>query len=144
EPVAARLVSWLMNTSAHPLQSRYVAQRRNGDLAAAAETLKTVLANDARADWAYNELVELLYTSGRRGDAEAVARTALRVTPANAQAHNLFGTILSELNDLPSGEWHFRRALELGGQQPVFLTNLALNLMQQGRTDAAEESFAAA
>lgn len=133
-----------MNTSAHPLQSRYVAQRRSGDLAAAGETLKAVLASDASADWAYNELIELLYTSGRRSDAEAVARTALRVNPGNAQAHNLFGTILSELNDLPSGEWHFRRALQLGGEQPAFLTNLALNLMQQGRTDAAEEFFAAA
>ena len=31
-----------------------------GDLAAAAETLKSVLKSDPRADWAYNELIELL------------------------------------------------------------------------------------
>lgn len=133
-----------MNTSAHPLQSRYVAQRRSGNLGAAAETLKTVLAADAHADWAYNELVELLFTTGRRGDAEALARTALRVNPRNAQAHNLFGTILSELNDLPSGEWHFRRAIELGGEQAPFIANLALNLMRQGRTGLAEQYFAQA
>ena len=88
------------------------AKRREGDLAAAAETLKTVLKGDPRADWAYNELIELLYAMGRHADAQTLARTALRVNPLNAQAHNLFGTILSQLNDLPAGEWHFRRALE--------------------------------
>jgi Tfp pilus assembly protein PilF len=133
-----------MNTSAHPLQAAYLAQRRSGDLNAAAATLQKVLGADPRADWAYNEFIELLVALGRRGDAEKLARTALRVNPHNAQAHNLFGTLLSELNDLPSGEWHFRRAIELGGGEPRLLTNLALNLMQQGRTDAAEEFFAAA
>ena len=94
----------------------YLEQRRGGRIAQAAETLQRVLKSDPRADWAYNELVELLYTTGRRADAETLARTALRVNPKNAQAHNLFGTILSEQNDLPSGEWHFRRAIELGGE----------------------------
>jgi Flp pilus assembly protein TadD len=133
-----------MNTPVHPLQSTYLAQRRSGDVNAAAATLQKVLSADPRADWAYNEFIELLFTTGRRNDAQTLARTALRVNPHNAQAHNLFGTILSELNDLPSGEWHFRRAIELAGDKSAFLTNLALNLMQQGRTDAAEECFAAA
>jgi Flp pilus assembly protein TadD len=133
-----------MNTPAHPLQAAYLAQRRGGDFNAAAATLQKILSADPRADWAYNEFIELLFSTGRRSDAETLARTALRVNPHNAQAHNLFGTILSELNDLPSGEWHFRRALELGGEKAVFLANLALNLMQQGRTDAAEACFAKA
>lgn len=133
-----------MSTPAHPLHSRYVEQRRKGELAAAAETLKTVLQGAPRADWAYNELTELLYTMRRYADAQTLARTALRVNPLNAQAHNLFGTILSQLNDLPPGEWHFRRAIELGGEQAPFLANLALNLLQQGRTDEAETSFARA
>jgi tetratricopeptide (TPR) repeat protein len=131
-----------MSPPTHPLQSRYFEQRTRGELAAAAETLKTVLKGDPRADWAYNELTELLYTMGRHADAQTLARTALRVNPLNAQAHDLFGTILSQLNDLPAGEWHFRRALELGGAQAPFLANLALNLMQQGRTDESETCFA--
>jgi tetratricopeptide (TPR) repeat protein len=89
-------------------------------------------------------MIELLSTSGRRAAAETVARTALQVNPLNAQAHNHFGTLLSELNDLPSGEWHFRRAIALGGEQPRFLANLGLNLMQQGRTADAEVYFARA
>lgn len=120
-----------MGTPTHPLQAR-------------AEALKTVLQGDPRADWAYNELIELLYKIGRHDDAQTLARAALRVNPRNAQAHNLFGTILSQLNDLPPGEWHFRRAIELGGEQAAFLANLALNLLQQGRTDEAETTFARA
>ena len=134
------------------LRDRYLVQRRNGDPDAAGETLKSVLQADPHADWAYNEMIELLIASGRGADAETVARTALRMNPLNAQAHNHFGTLLSELNDLPSGEWHFRRALALlpasgttrSGDQPSFLANLALNLMQQGRTAEAEVYFARA
>lgn len=133
-----------MNAPLHPLQATYAAQRRAGQLAAAADTLKAVLKADPRADWAYNELTELLHTMGRKGDAETLARMALRVNPLNAHAHALFGTLLSEMNDLPSGEQHFRRALALGGDDARVLANLALNLMQQGRAAEAEEFFAKA
>jgi Flp pilus assembly protein TadD len=124
------------------LELRYLAQQQRGDIGKAVETLQAVIAIDDTADWAFNDLTSLLHTHGRREDAERVARAALRANPANAQAHFHLGTFLSELNDLPSGEWHFRRALELAGKQGPILTNLALNLMQQGRTDEAEKYFA--
>lgn len=133
-----------MNAPLHPLHATYAAQRRAGQLLAAAETLKTVLKGDPRADWAYNELIELLHAMGRKADADTLARAALRVNPLNARAHALFATLLSELNDLPSGEQHFRRALELGTEDAGVLANLALNLMQQGRTSEADELFARA
>jgi tetratricopeptide (TPR) repeat protein len=128
----------------HPVWPQYQTLRREGNLLAAAETLKSLLTREPRTDWAYNELTELLLIMRRHGDADTLARTALRVNPLNAQAHNLFGTVLSEQNDLPAGEWHFRRALELAGEQPMFLANLALNLMKQGRTDEAEGYFSRA
>jgi Tfp pilus assembly protein PilF len=126
------------------LELRYLVHQGRGDTARAAETLQSVIAMDPTADWAFNDLINLLYTHRRRPDAEQVARAALRANPSNGQAHYLFGTLLSEQNDLPSGEWHFRRALELAGDQPPILMNLALNLMQQGRTDEADACFAQA
>src|SRR5262245_40277020 len=75
------------------LELRYLIQQRGGELAHAAETLKAVLGIEPRADWAYNELIQILVTLGRRAEAEKLARLALRVNPLNAQAHNLFGTI---------------------------------------------------
>ena len=131
-----------MSSKIASLQTRYAEQRRQGDLSAAADTLKQALKEDPRVDWAYNELIELWFARGKRADAEALARVALRVNPRNAQAHQLFGTILSEANDLPAGEWHFRRALGLGLEQAPVFANLALNLMQQGRTTEAEDFFA--
>jgi tetratricopeptide (TPR) repeat protein len=126
------------------LQLRYLVQHRKGEVKAAAETLQAVIAIDPRADWAYNGLIQLLVAGGRRADAEQLARVALRINPRNAQAHHLFGTILSELNDLPSGEWHFRRALELAPGEAAASLNLAINLMKQGRTAEAEGGFAQA
>jgi tetratricopeptide (TPR) repeat protein len=134
----------MQSPDSHPVWPQYQTLRRAGNLLAAAETLKSLLTREPRTDWAYNELTELLLILRRLGDADTLARTALRVNPLNARAHNLFGTVLSEQNDLPSGEWHFRRALELDGEQPMFLANLALNLMKQGRTDEAEGYFARA
>jgi tetratricopeptide (TPR) repeat protein len=126
------------------LELRYLVQFHRGEDTAAAQTLQAVIGIDPGADWAFNDLTQLLLNTGRRAEAEPVARAALRTNPRNAQAHNLFGFILSELNDLPSGEWHFRCALQLAGPQPAFLQNLALNLMQQGRTDEADDCFARA
>ncbi|MDB6044018.1 MAG: sulfotransferase [Gammaproteobacteria bacterium] len=126
------------------LEVRYQLQKHRGQMGEAARTLDTVIGINSRADWAHNELIQLLMTHGKLADAEQVARAALRANPGNAQAHNVFGLIVSDMNDLPSGEWHFRRALELAAPQAAFLLNLANNLMKQGRTHEADGYFARA
>lgn len=115
-----------------------------GDIARAAKALTEVIKGDRRADWAYNDLITLLAEHGRPTEALQLARKALAANPDNAVAHDRIGTLLSEQNDLPAGEWHFRRALELGGPNPATLANLALNLMQQGRTSESEAAFSEA
>ncbi len=111
---------------------------------AAKRRLAQVLAKDPHADHAYNELIALMCGNGRWNEAERLARVALRMNPRNAIAHDLFGTILSEQNELPAGEWHFRQALALGAPEAQSTANLALNLMQQGRTAEAEPLYARA
>ena len=123
---------------------RYLIQQRRGQIGAAVQTLQTVLGIDPGADWARSGLIELALASGKLADAEQAARAALRANPDNALANALFGRILSELNDLPSGEWHFRRALALAGPQAHVCTSLAVNLMKQGRTAEADAAFAEA
>jgi Tfp pilus assembly protein PilF len=126
------------------LELRFIVQQRRGQFGQAARTLDAVIGIDHRADWAYNELVQLFMAHGKPADAEKVARAALRANPRNAHAHNLFGAILTETNNLPAGEWHFRSALELSSSQAPILTNLGLNLMKQGRADEASSLFAQA
>lgn len=123
------------------LELRFIVQHRRGQFGQAARTLDTVIGIDPHADWAYNELIELFMNHGKAEDAEKVARAAIRANPRNAQAHNLFGVILSERHDLPAAEWHLRSSLELSGPQAPALTNLGLDLMQQGRLDEAERCF---
>jgi tetratricopeptide (TPR) repeat protein len=126
------------------LEVRYQIQRHRGQLGEAARTLDTVIGINSRADWAYNELIQLLMAHGKVSDAEQVTRAALRANPGNAQAHDIFGVIISDLGDLPAGEWHFRRALEIlepqGLKEPhaALLTHLAGNLARQGRIKEAE------
>lgn len=115
-----------------------------GDLEGAAKALSDVIAGDRQADWAFIHLISLLANHGKRADALVVARRAVVANPDNAAAHDQLGTLLSWENDLPAGEWHYRRALEAGGAHAGPLANLALNLMQQGRTTESEAAFAEA
>jgi tetratricopeptide (TPR) repeat protein len=115
-----------------------------GQFGEAARTLQAVIGIDPQADWAYCELIQLLLAHRRLADAEQVARAGVRANPDTASCHNAFGLILSEMNDLPSGEWHFRRALALGEPQAVYYMNLGLNLMKQGRIEEADGHFAQA
>lgn len=70
------------------------------------------------------------------------ARAALLADAGDAEAHALLGIALSQLNDLASGEWHLRRALELAPPRSEWLVNLAVNLTRQGCTPEADECFA--
>lgn len=115
-----------------------------GDLEGAAKALTDAIARDQRADWAFVHLISLLANHGKRADALVVAHRAVIANPDNAAAHDQLGTLFSWENDLPAGEWHYRRALEAGGRHAGPLANLALNLMQQGRTAEAESAFAEA
>lgn len=126
------------------IELRYRIERRENRLDEAARSLARLISIDPAADWAYNELVRLLYDNGRLTDAERVARAALRVNFRNAVAHSMFGTLLSERNELAAGEWHFRKSAELAPHDAGTLGNLALNLMQQGRTAEAEHCYAEA
>lgn len=98
-----------------------------------------------------HEAVDQLIVRGQealaRGDFAAAyqaAQRALRANPRHAAAHALLGIVLSEANDLSSGEWHFRRALELAAPKAEWLVNLAINLIRQGRADDADALFARA
>ena len=69
----------------------------------AVQTLDAVIGADPRTDWAYNELVQIFMTHGRlRTPRKSRARRCASI-PHSAHGHNLFGLVLSEMNDLPPG-----------------------------------------
>jgi Tfp pilus assembly protein PilF len=126
------------------LELRFLVQKKRGQAREAVQTLDAVIGADPHVEWAYNELVQVFMAHGRLAEAAEVARTALRVNPNSAHGHNLFALVLSEMNELPPGEWHFRRALQLAGPHAPYLMNLALNLLKQGRPDEADGYFSVA
>ena len=98
---------------------------------------------------ATQDLALRLMRRGAFQEAEQCARSAVRIAPQDAQSHNVLAMILTERQQLPAGEFHYRRVMEVDGKRdPIVLANLAWCLKQQGRLDEArslyEESLAAA
>jgi hypothetical protein len=104
-----------------------------GELKRASDLLASVLRADADCGWAYIETIGLLRNAGHLEGAADFARRGLARLPDDVRLHEQFANLLSEDNELVAGEWHFRRALDLGGRSATVLAGLALNLMRQGR-----------
>ncbi len=127
----------------------YEIRKEQGRQQAAEALLRRVVALDPNDLAATNELALGLLSRSQLAEAEIHARNAVRIAPENPQAHNLMGMILTEANRPQTGEYHYRRVLELSGRRdPVLLANLAWNLKNQGRMEEAralyEESIKAA
>lgn len=84
----------------------------------------------------------MLMGKGSLAEAEILARNAVRLAPENPQAHNLMGMVLTEAHKPQLGEFHYRRVLALTGMRdPILLANLAWNLKNQGKMDAARRLY---
>ncbi|MDE2184058.1 MAG: sulfotransferase [Alphaproteobacteria bacterium] len=87
------------------------------------------------------ELAFLLFARGERVECERHARRALRQAPRHPRAHGLLGLIFTETNRGAAGEYHFRRVLELEGETPRVLLNLANCLKSIGKIEEAEAAY---
>ena len=76
--------------------------------------------------------------------AEHDFRTALRLDPANAEAHDDLGVILAQRGDLETAEQHFRAAMHLEPDYQKAHHNLALVLHLGGNEEDALEAVDAA
>jgi tetratricopeptide (TPR) repeat protein len=112
--------------------------RRSDNQPRAAEALARRLAalpsdNPAQASAAHLQLAQLLIGQGRHAEAEPAARTAVKNSPRDANANHVLGVVFTETGQLAEGELHYRRAIELRGQDDgLMIGNLAWNLRQQG------------
>ncbi|HEY1300071.1 MAG TPA: sulfotransferase [Stellaceae bacterium] len=123
--------------------------RADGRARAAEALLRRIVQLHPNTLWATQELTALLLNKGATAEAEIHARNAVRIAPENPQSHNLLAMVMTEANRPQTGEFHYRRVLELsGGRDPVVLANLAWNLKNQGKMAESrrlyEESVAAA
>jgi Flp pilus assembly protein TadD len=92
---------------------------------------------------ATQDLALRLVQRGALVEAEVHARNAVRIAPDDFQSHNLVGLVLTELHQPVTGEFHYRRTLELAGRRdPILLANLAWSLKLQGRMEEARALYA--
>jgi len=120
----------------------YEIRKAEGKHAAAEALIRRIVALDPNNFIATNELALLLLGRGALAEAEVHARNAVRIAPENPQAHNLMGMIMTEAQRPQTGEYHYRRVLELsGGRDPILLANLAWNLKNQGRMGEARDLY---
>jgi tetratricopeptide (TPR) repeat protein len=116
--------------------------RAAGRTAAAEALLRRIAALHPNTIWATHELTHLLLAKGAVAEAEIHARNGVRIAPENVRSHNLMGMVMTEANRPQTGEYHYRRVLELAdAPDPIVLANLAWNLKNQGRIDEARRLY---
>ena len=127
----------------------YRIRKAAGAEAAAEVLLRRIVRLYPNTFWATAELTLALMARGALDEAEIHARNAVRIAPAEPQAHNLMGMVMTEANRPRIGEYHYLKVLELSRRRdPILLANLGWNLKNQGRIAEAralyEESVAQA
>jgi tetratricopeptide (TPR) repeat protein len=128
----------------HPdaLAVLYQICRKEGPPTAVEAVLRRIVALHPNTFWAISDLAILTLNKGAVLEAEHHARNAVRLAPENPQSHNLMGIALTEANRPHTGEYHYRKVLELTGRRdPVTIANLAWNLKNQGRIDEARQLY---
>jgi tetratricopeptide (TPR) repeat protein len=132
----------LAPTERESLRVLYQIRKAGGNGRAAEALLRRLVVLDPNDFWAANDLTLLLMGKGSLAEAEVLARTIVRLAPENPQAHNLMGMVLTEAHKPQLGEFHYRRVLALSGSRdPILLANLAWNLKNQGKMDAARRLY---
>jgi len=113
---------------------------RAGDLHAAAELYRRVLATDPRHADAIYLLGVAAHQIGNFAAAAELAARALAIAPERAEFHNLRGMALASLGDDAAAEPCYRKAVAAGGDEEVY-NNLGVLLKKQGRIDEAMAAY---
>lgn len=112
---------------------------------AAAALLERLFETDESNFWTVNKLALLELGRGNLAEGERYARHGVRIAPENAQAHHVMGLAMTAIGRASTGEYHYGRALDLtGSRNPMIVSNLAVNLKNQGRMEEARALFAEA
>ncbi len=90
---------------------------------------------------AHNNRGILLKEMGRKEDAEAEYRDALRINPDYVAAHNNLGTLLGEMGRKEDAEAEYREALRINSNYAAVHINLGVLLGNVGRKEDAEAEY---
>ena len=141
---ARRLVDVLEQFPRHldALRLLYQIRSAENETMVAEALLSRIVRLDPNDLAATQALAALLFGRGALTEAEIHARNAVRLSPADAQSHNLMGMIMTDAHRPQVGEFHYRRVMELlGAPNAILYANLAWNLKNQGRIDESRKLY---
>jgi predicted TPR repeat methyltransferase len=91
--------------------------------------------------FAWKVLAAVLGATGRHSEAVNANRTAVALSPQDAEAHSNLGITLQELGRLEESEASCKQAIALKPDYPEAHSNLGSALQELGRLDEAEASY---
>ncbi len=120
-----------LKTAGEALAESYYLQSRS-DLAGAREAARRAVTLAPANGYGWARLAELEFSFARTGVASAALSKALRLAPANAQAHALRGFILSAENRIEEAADSFEEAVRLDGALGNGWLGLGLTKIKRG------------
>ena len=115
-----------------------------GELERAESLLRAVLATNADHAETLRLFAVVSHLRGRKTDAVAAIRRALKQRPGDALVHNTLGTVLRESGDVAGATSAFRRACELQPDLASAWFNLGMILQAQADVRQAQAAYARA
>ena len=114
---------------------------QNGRLDEAEKLAVSITHEFPKHQFAWKVLGAVLGVIGRKSEAVDAKRTAVALSPKDAEAHNNLGTTLKELGRLEEAEASYTQAIALNPDYFEAQNNLGTTLQELGRPDEAETSF---
>ncbi len=114
---------------------------QQGNLDAAEKHFRQVVSRDSSNTNGLNLLGMICVNTGRQDEAVKLISRALKIKPADAQAHGNLGLAYQRMGNLGLAERHFRESIRLDANRPAVWNSLGNVLRETGRAADAIKAF---
>ena len=114
---------------------------QNGQFGDAEKLAVSITQEFPQYQFAWKVLGAIFGQTGRNSEAAHANRTAVALSPQDAEAHSNMGNILQELGRLDEAEASYKKAIALKPDYAMAHYNLGITLQELGRSNEAEASY---
>jgi len=114
---------------------------QQGNLEAAEKHFRQVVSRDSSNIHGLNLLGMVCVNTGRPDEAVQLITRALKINPADAQAHGNLGLAHQRMGNLELAERHFRESIRLDANKPVVWNSLGNVLREKGQAADAIKAY---
>ena len=114
---------------------------QRGNLDAAEKHFRQLVSSDSSNVHGLNLLGMVCVNTGRQEEAVQLITQALKINPADAQAHGNLGLAYQRMEDLVLAERHFRKSIEIDANKPTIWNSLGNVLRDKGQAADAIKTY---